>query len=150
VQSLTGDNVALVDGEPPVVAPPTQPAGSNFDFDARTDEFAAVNAYQHCDRSFRLADSLGFTRAGFFAGTTFPTSVDHRGKIGDPAVPGVEINAHCLGTSGGTGIAITSFALADVGDPAKPIGLACDYRVVLHELAGHGVLYGHDRPSRAH
>jgi hypothetical protein len=143
VQSLTGDNVALIDGEPPVVAPPTQPEGSNFDFDARTDEFAAVNAYQHCDRFFRLADSLGFSRSGFFAGTTFPSSVDHRGKIGNPTTPGVEINAHCVGTSGGTGIAITSFALADVGDPAKPIGLACDYRVVLHELAGHGVLYGH-------
>ncbi|HET9516469.1 MAG TPA: hypothetical protein VFO77_01955, partial [Actinoplanes sp.] len=108
VQSLTGDNVALVDGEPPVIAPPTRPAGVSFDFDARTDEFAAVNAYQHCDRFFRLADSLGFTRTGFFSGTAFPTPVDHRGKIGNPAVPGVEINAHCVGTSGGTGIAITS------------------------------------------
>ena len=26
---------------------------------------------------------------------------------------------------------------------ANPMGIACDYRVVLHELGGHGVLYNH-------
>src|SRR6266566_5290434 len=31
-QSLTGDTVALVDSEAPTVAPPTEPAGTNFDF----------------------------------------------------------------------------------------------------------------------
>jgi len=43
----------------------------------------------------------------------------------------------------GLGILQTTFALADTGDVANPIGIACDYRVVLHELAGHGVLYPH-------
>ena len=72
-QSLTGDTVSLIDSESPTVAAPTRPSGSNFDYDVRTDEFSAVNAYVHCDRFFRLVDSLGFTRAGYFPGTTFPT-----------------------------------------------------------------------------
>jgi hypothetical protein len=48
-----------------------------------------------------------------------------------------------VGTSGGGGIARTTFALADTGDTSHPLGIACDYRVVLHELGGHGVLYNH-------
>ena len=100
--------------------------------------FAAVNAYYHCDRFFRLMQDLGFNLGGFFgAGTAFPSAVDHRGLGGNV------INAHCLGTSGGLGILQTTFALADTGDTSNPIGIACDYRVVLHELGGHGVLYPH-------
>jgi len=140
-QSLTGDTVALVDSEAPTVAPPTEPAGTNFDFDARTDSFSAVNAYVHCDRFFRLADSMGLLRSSYFGGTTFPSSVDHRGSIGTST--GIEVNAHCLGTTGGGGILRTTFALADTGDSANPVGIADDYRVVLHELGGHGVLYNH-------
>ena len=37
----------------------------------------------------------------------------------------------------------TTFALADLGDTAHPIGIAGDWRVVLHELGGHGILYQH-------
>ena len=33
--------------------------------------------------------------------------------------------------------------LADLTNTANPIGLACDYRVALHELGGHGILYNH-------
>ena len=58
--------------EIPAIAAPTEPTGTNFDFDARTDNFAAVNAYYHCDKFFRLLDGMGFTRAGYFGGTTFP------------------------------------------------------------------------------
>jgi zinc metalloprotease ZmpB len=141
VQSLTGDTIALIDSELPTIASPTEPTGTNFDFDARTDNFAAVNAYAHCDRFFRLTDGMGFTRAGFYGGTTFPTSVDHRGSI--TTTTGNEVNAHCLGTTGGAGILRTTFMLADTGDTTHPIGIACDYRVVLHELGGHGVLYNH-------
>jgi zinc metalloprotease ZmpB len=137
-QSLTGDTVALIDSESPTVAAPTKPAGSNFDYDSRTNDFSAVNAYVHCDRFFRVVDSMGFTRSGYFPGTTFPTSVDFRGF--DTVPPP---NAHCVGLPGGTGIARTTFALADGGDTAHPIGLADDLRVVLHELGGHGVLYNH-------
>ena len=55
----------------PAIAAPTEPTGTNFDFNARTDNFAAVNAYYHCDKFFRLLDGMGFTRAGYFGGTTF-------------------------------------------------------------------------------
>lgn len=140
-QSLAGDNVALVDVEAPTIAAPSEPAGTDFNFDARTDNFAAINAYYHCDKFFRLADGMGFTRAGYFGGTSFPSTVDHRGSMN--TATGIEINAHCVGTSGGGGIQQTTFALADLGDLVNPLGIACDYRVVLHELGGHGVLYNH-------
>ena len=141
-QSLTGDNVQLSDVEqPPTVAPPTEPSGTDFNFDARTDNFAAVNAYYHCDKFFRLLDGMGFTRASYFGGTSFPSPVDHRGAIN--TANGIEVNAHCVGTAGGSGIGRTTFALADTGDTGNPLGIACDYRVVLHELGGHGVLYNH-------
>jgi zinc metalloprotease ZmpB len=138
-QSLVGDNVVISDVELPTVPPPTEPGGSDFNFDARTNNFAAVNAYYHSDKFFRLLAGMGFTRTGYFSDTTFPTPVDHRGFGGSGNV----INAHCLGNSGGVGILQTAFALADVSDTTNPLGIACDYRVALHELAGHGVLYNH-------
>ncbi len=142
VQSLTGNFVIVKDVEPPTVAPPTQTAGNDFNYDARTNDFAAVNAYYHSDKFFRMMqDDLGFNIASYFGGTTFPTPVDHRGRYG--TTDGIEINAHCAGTTGGGGIAYTGFCLADLGDTTNPIGIACDFRVVLHELAGHGVLYNH-------
>jgi len=137
VQSLIGDNVKLSDVETPSVAAPSEPSGNDFNFDARTDNFAAVNAYYHADRFFRLLDGMGFTRTGYFSDTSFPTPVDHRGLGGNV------INAHCLGNAGGAGILQTAFALADTNDTAHPLGIACDYRVVLHELGGHGILYNH-------
>ena len=140
-QSLTGDNVQLSDAETPTIAAPTEPTGTDFNFDSRTDNFAGANAYYHCDRFFRLLDGMGFTQAGYFGGTSFPSAVDHRGSIN--TTDGIEINAHCVGTGGGAGIARTTFALADTGDTTNPLGIACDYRVVLHELGGHGVLYNH-------
>jgi hypothetical protein len=133
---LTGDIVKIADVELPVVAPPTEPVGTDFDFNARTDNFAAVNAYYHCDRFFRLVRDLGFDLNVYFGGTLFPTIADHRG------LGGAVINAHCLG-NGSFGIQQTAFALADTTNVAQPIGIACDYRVVLHELGGHGILYNH-------
>lgn len=62
--------------------PPTEPTGANFNYDARTNDFAAVNAYYHTDRFFRLVAGLGFTRSAYFNGTTFPLPVDHRGRFG--------------------------------------------------------------------
>ncbi|MBV8884292.1 MAG: hypothetical protein JO235_09895 [Chroococcidiopsidaceae cyanobacterium CP_BM_RX_35] len=138
--TLTGDLVQLQDTETPAVAPPNEPVGTDFNFDVRTDNFAAVNAYYHCDRFFRLVEDLGFDIPTYFGGTLFPSSVDHRGSITNPG--GLEINAHCLG-NGAFGILRTTFMLADLGNTTNPIGLACDWRVVLHELGGHGVLYNH-------
>ncbi len=138
--ALRGDIVQLSDAETPIVAPPTEPVGTDFDFNARTDNFAAVNAYYHCDEFFRLVQELGFDIHTYFGGTVFPTTVDHRGSITNPA--GIEINAHCLG-NGSFGILRTTFMLADLSNTANPLGLACDWRVALHELGGHGVLYSH-------
>ena len=134
--SLTGDLVTIKDVEPPPIAPPTEPAGTDFDFLARTDDFAAVNAYYHADRFFRVVHDFGFDNSVYFGGTLFPTVVDHRGD------GGAVVNAHCLG-NGAYGIQQTTFALADLSNVAQPLGIACDYRVVLHELAGHGTLYNH-------
>ena len=47
----------------------------------RTDNFAAVNAYYHADRFFRLAREMGFDLNVYFGGTLFPTAVDHRGTL---------------------------------------------------------------------
>ena len=134
--ALVGAIVQLQDVEPPPVAPPTEPVGTDFDFDARTNNFAAVNAYYHSDRFFRLVQELGFDLNTYFGGTIFPTVVDHRGLGGNV------VNAHCLG-NGAFGILRSAYALADLSNIAQPLGLACDWRVVLHELGGHGTLYNH-------
>ncbi len=133
--ALAGDIIALKDVEPPAVTPPSEAPGTDFDFDARTDAFAAVNAYYHTDRFFRLVRELGFDLDTYCGGTLFPTTVDHRGM-------GTTINAHCIG-NGAFGILRTTFALADLSNLVQPMGLACDWRVVLHELGGHGILYNH-------
>jgi zinc metalloprotease ZmpB len=136
-QSLQGAIVTVSDVESPAVTPPTTAA--NFNYDSRTNDFAAANAYYHCDRFFRLVEGMGFNLASYFGPTPFPSPVDHRGFGGTGNV----INAHCLGLPGGVGILQTAFALADLGDLVHPIGIACDWRVVLHELGGHGILYPH-------
>jgi hypothetical protein len=143
VQALSGSNVTLSDVDEPPALPPTEPMGTNFDFDARTDNFAAVNAYYHCDRVFRLVEDLGFSAPSYFASTTFPFPVDHRGHFPGQPPQGIEINAYCGGAAGGLGFHHIGFCLADTTDPNNPIGMACERRVVMHELFGHGVLYNH-------
>ena len=137
-QALTGTFVTVSDFEPAAATPPTEPVGTNFDFDARTNDFAAVNAYVHNDGFFRLVDTMGFT--AYFGGTTFPVPVDHRGRF--LTTTGIEVNASCSGNGTG-GIANVDYELADLGDQTNPIGLATMRRVVLHELGGHGILYDH-------
>ena len=61
VQSLSGAHVTIVDDDAPAVAAPTQPTGSDFDYGARTNDFAAVNAYYHTNNVFRVIEDLGFT-----------------------------------------------------------------------------------------
>lgn len=141
-QSLQGTLAALTDIKTPTYTPPTQlvaPDGSipDFDYNVRTNEFASVNAYYHVDRFFRLVANLGFPLTGvggYFDGTAFPVEVDPRGL-------GSVINAHCVGD--GDGIDHACFALADASDTTNPIGIATDWRVVLHELGGHGILHDH-------
>ena len=135
-QNLAGSFVFLTDKTLPSPILPTQPAPFNFNYVSRTNDFAAVNAYYHCDRFFRMVRDLGFPIATYFDGTAFPVPVDHRG-LGDA------VNAQCPGDNLGDGIGFVQFALADAGDVANPIGIAADWRVVLHELAGHGILWDH-------
>ncbi|MBC7774158.1 MAG: hypothetical protein H7246_01865 [Phycisphaerae bacterium] len=142
VQSLKGRFANLTDVEDPIVAPPTKPSGSDFNFDVRTNDFAAVNAYYHVDRFFAMVESLGFPIANYFNNTNFPISVDHRGHY--VSTNGIEIGAHCEGNGMG-GIGFASFSLADnvIDTITNPIGIALDNIVVLHELGGHGILYEH-------
>lgn len=133
-QALTGTYGTIVEIESPTVAAPAQPTGTDFDFDVRTDQFSAVNAYYHHDRMFRLMEDLGFPVSTYMDGTTFPVRVDHRGL-------GNVLNAHCVGN--GSGITHVCYALANTADTANPIGIATDWRVHLHEVFGHGILYDH-------
>lgn len=135
VQALRGSRANVTNVEDPTTAAPTRPTGSDFNYDTRTDEFAAVSAYYHADRFFALVESLGFTLSTYFSHTAFPVPVDHRGL-------GNIINAHCVGNGTG-GIGHLCYALAHTGDTTHPIGIAADWRVHLHELGGHGVLYEH-------
>ena len=138
-QALTGSFVQISDFELATAAPPTEAPGTNFNYGSRTNDFAAVNAYYHCNRFFRLVEELGFTISSYFDGTTFPVPVDHRGRFG--SADGIERNASCSGD--GDGIANVDFELADLADTTNPMGIAADWRVVLHELGGHGIIYDH-------
>lgn len=140
-QSLTGAWVDVSDHETPVITVPTQPTGSDFNYNVRTNDFAAVNCYYHCDRFFRLVDDLGFNMASYFDGTTFPVQIDHRGRFG--STDGIEINASCGGNAMSNGIGLPDFELLDLSDLGNPLGIACHWRVVLHELGGHGILWDH-------
>ena len=77
--------------------------------------------------------------ATYFNGTTFPIETDHRG-LGTVTVRQPD-QRQCVGD--GDGIDYHRYALADLADIANPIGIATDWRVVLHELGGHGILYDH-------
>lgn len=134
VQSLTGTYVTITERENPVVAAPTQTTGTDFNYDARTNNFGAVNAYYHQTELFRTIESLGFPIATYFDGTTFPIPVDHRGL-------GNVINAHCVGNTSGT--LHMCFALCDTTNTAEPLCRAVDPWVHWHEMGGHGLLYDH-------
>jgi hypothetical protein len=140
--ALRGEIIRIADFEPPTAKPPIVPKGGAFNYKARTNNFAAVNAYYHCDHFFRLVGNLGFERRSYFKPTKFPLPIDHRGRVGE--INGIEINARCQGnTTAAGGLLNVRFALADIDDTANPIGIACDWRTVLHELGGHGTLWNH-------
>lgn len=145
VQALSGEyaQVAEVEGLP--VTPPTEPVGTDFDYDVRTHDFAAVSGYFHVDRLFRVIEDLGFAiKSGpdpYFANTNFPVEVDIRCWSGNT------INAHCVGDGMG-GIDHVGYGLMDTSDTVNPLGRVCDPRVTWHELCGHGILYEYvDSPN---
>ena len=132
VQSLAG---SLVTVSSSLATPPTTTSPFEFFYPVRTNNFSAVNAYHNCDRFFRLISDLGINRATYLGGTSFPVSVNHRF--------GSSVNANCPGDAAGDGIGAVNFELADSSDTTNPLGVACDWPVVLHEIGGHGILYDH-------
>ncbi|HEY8550288.1 MAG TPA: hypothetical protein VIL35_10060 [Vicinamibacterales bacterium] len=131
-QSLRGSFVEVTQVEGPVIAPPTQPTGSDFDYDVRTNDFASVSGYFHVDRIFRVMQDLGFDVSTYMANTVFPIPVDIRCFD--------FVNAHCVGDGMG-GIGHAGYGTMDSSIAGDPLGRACDPRVHLHEVLGHGILY---------
>ena len=119
----------------PDIAPPTKPSGTDFDFDVRTNEFGAVNAYYHQTELFKTIESLGFPISTYFNGTTFPIPVDHRSL-------GTAINAH-WSPNGTGGTAHMCYGLGDTTNIAQPLCRAVDPWVHWHEMGGHGTLGDH-------
>ncbi|MBV9097294.1 MAG: hypothetical protein JO079_04470, partial [Frankiaceae bacterium] len=141
VQSLIGSRVRLSDDTTPTIAPPTEGAAVDFDFDARTNDFAAANAYFHADNLFDVIESLGFALPTYFDGTTFPVHLDHRSHYYDPN--GIEINAFCNGDGQSDGIGMVGYCLSDTTNTTQPLGRSVDKWVHWHELGGHGILWDH-------
>ena len=132
-QALAGNFVQVLDVALPTAAPPTRPVGSDFNYSSRSDHFAAVNAYFHVDRLFRLMQGMGFTingATGYFDGTTFPVTVEHRGMSG-------AINAQCTGNAAGNGIGRLEFGPCIGG---TTVGMCTEFQTVAHEF-GHALLH---------
>ncbi len=133
-QALSGSHAYVTQVEGVDIAPPIQAGGVDFDYDARTNEFASVSGYFHTDRVFETIEGLGFVLAYYLPNTIRPIPVDIRCVDW--------IDAHCYGDGMG-GIGHLGFGLMDETDLAHPLGRACDPRVYWHELCGHGILYEH-------
>ena len=114
---------------------PTTTTPFDFQYDSRTDNFSAVNGYHNCDRFFGMIADMGISLSSYFDGTTFPLQVNHRF--------GSTVNANCPANATGNGIGGVNFELADTSNTTNPLGSACDWRTVLHEIGGHGILYDH-------
>jgi hypothetical protein len=131
-QHLTGSFAEVTQVEGPNPPTPTEPVGTDFDFAVRTDNFAAVSGYFHVDRIFRTMQDLGFNVGTYMANTVFPIPVDIRCFN--------DVNAHCVGDGMG-GIDHAGYGIMDNSLAGDPLGRACDPRVHLHEVLGHGILY---------
>jgi hypothetical protein len=133
-QDLSGNQVDISEIKTPTAAEPTTGAPYTFNYNVKTTEFSAVNAYYHVNWFFNLMKGMGFNLSTYFDGTTFPVPVDHWGLGGSTTV-----NAHCPGNSSGNGIGHFCFASAQSG---QNVSIADDIRVVIHEF-GHALLWDH-------
>ena len=140
IQSLSGTYVVIQNEENPNITPPTEATGTDFDYNPRTNDFAAVNAYYHQTELFKTIESLGFPVATYFDGTTFPIPVDHRGM---GTLSAETINAHWSPNGSGDGTDHMCYALCDTTDLVNPLGRAVDPWVHWHEMGGHGTLGDH-------
>jgi hypothetical protein len=120
--------------DPPKQMPP-------FAFSSRSNEFAAVSAYYHCDSMMQLIEGFGFSLADHFRNVVLPLTVEHRAKLlsGPGARDGRGINAYVTPFLAGAAQRPWNvkmlFGLADYADTWKyPLGLAADVRFVWHEF----------------
>jgi hypothetical protein len=136
---LTGDLVTIQDaagqrGGPKVGAP------YHFHFPSRTIDFAAANAYTHCDSLFRLVEAFGFPLDEYFDPKQFPVAVlPWAPIIPGPCVDGLCINAQVRQEPQSNRVMQFRFALADLSDVQNKLGLAADRRLVWHEFC-HALL----------
>jgi zinc metalloprotease ZmpB len=93
---LRGEFVELRETGQPVVPAPVVDPPSEFIYDVRTSDFAAVCAYHHCDGLFRLVQEMGIDVKAYFDGTSFPVPVDHYGFD-------LQVNARAPGNIAGNG-----------------------------------------------
>ncbi|KAJ5339058.1 hypothetical protein N7452_005786 [Penicillium brevicompactum] len=128
-QTLKGRYAEIKDMQLPTSLPPTTSNGE-FNDSVETDKFAAVSAYYHITKLFRLLAELGFPVKTFFDGTKFPVPVDHRGFNN-------QVNAQAPGNATGDGSGGFIFGRAD---EHSKIGIAADFRVAAHEF-GHALLW---------
>jgi hypothetical protein len=135
---LKGPRIQIASPNPLGEEPPT--STSDFDFSCRTNEFAAVNAYYHCDAMMRMVKGFGFDLGDYFANVELPLTVVHRAKLpsGSAFYDGIGINAFVIPEllPGGppSWRVKMLFGLADFSDLQAPIGLAADPRWLWHEF----------------
>jgi hypothetical protein len=133
-QSLTGQWVTVAArGTTP--APPTTPSPpcdfSGASYSVPSTNFAAVNAYHHLDELYRLIESWGFSPVTtFFSGTSFPVTAYYFDE-------GATVNAHAVANPTFTGLSGYTFGSEDGG---ATVGIAVDWRIVIHEFNHHMLL----------
>jgi hypothetical protein len=136
-QELSGQYVRLVDFQPPGTPMPQENPPYNFDYSCPTENFAACNAYHHCDRVFRMIQGMGIDVGTYFGNTDFPVPVDPHALFGG-------VNAQAPGNTAGNGLGRLVFGVAKAG---TTFGISADVRVVMHEF-GHAFLWNHvDSPN---
>jgi len=133
-QKLEGEFCKMTDINFPNTIPPQETPPDDFSYSVPTNNFAAVNAYYHCDRLFRIMEEMGFDVRAYFDGTDFPVRVDHRSSFGRG---GNVVNAQAPGNARRNGSDGFRFALIEQD---TQVGIAVDWRVVLHEF-GHALLW---------
>ena len=132
MQRLTGEYVTIVDKEPVTAPPPEEAHPFDFTYPVRSNAFAAVNAYYHCDGCYRMMEDMGFDIEAYFNGTSFPVQVDHRGEEGFHY-------ARARANTSQSGMDLYTFGAMVAG---QDLGLACNPRMVMHEF-GHALLWDH-------
>jgi hypothetical protein len=147
-QELRGSRVYVARDNPLGIEPPKEPLGASFNYSSRlrSNHFAAVSAYHHCDAAFRMVEALAFPLADYFAANVaarqFPIRVVHRAPIrpGSAVFDGRTVNAQVLGDPVPNVVGEIRFALGDLSDTVTgPLGIAADVRFAWHEFS-HALL----------